>query len=905
MNGRGTVRAIGGQGLWIVVVALLSGGGCRQSEPPALTTLRAPILGAGSLNVPDCNDPNSHDRNCAEPTKAFIDHLHSIGDPYYIGHAEPATEFFSNSGTSGYNMQWKVQLPSNDPTPTQDGTKIGISELYGVFWLSLALCDPNSSPFGACTPLSDANNPSTAGAAFLELQFFPNCDSDTTWCALLHINTAENNGGCGEPTTAQFLTIDGTVGHTRFDMNNGDNILVTMRDTANGLETLIQDQTTATSGTMIASKGNGFVHNVTPTACDTEPFDFHALYKTASTAHIIPWLNLAPNVSVAFEIGHFELCSDATCSVLPPEAQTGTCSVTNTQTCNTNHGNADCPSGETCNPPCGFQRGVAGCFVQDLDHDGNSYLPEWPDGSPNHPSSLLIGSADGSGVGPMSTPTTNLTNFNEGYSTILFATTESTTGAFYPFYTQSGAGPTCQFNFGNDIPDFTMADFGKAAQYTRVDLPNPCFPGVRETSLTYNGDTQNDFDDQATLAATLVDSDVNPVVGATVTFTLGSQGCTGVTDGLGRATCTVVLNQTPAPETVTATFAGDPGHLGSTTTVPFTIVREETVVAYTGPTLSNFDNPVTVSGLLTEDGVTPISGRLLSFTLDSGGSCLGTTNAAGSASCALTPTEPAGTFPITVSFAGDAFFLPSSASASLTVCSVPVFTFVPPPVSITSCNAPNIGRATATGTCNVRVTNNAPAKFPLGDTVVTWTATNDAGGTATATQVVTASLANDPSCCPTGTHIIIGTSNNDTLNGTAGSDCILGLGGQDHINGNGGDDFISGGDGDDVIDGGSGNDRIYGGTGQDQITGGTGNDFIDGGPGDDTCHGGDGDDVIHGGDGQDHLFGDGGNNQLFGDGGDDTLTGGPGNDLLNGGGLHDICIGGGGTNTFVMCQTIR
>ena len=92
-------------------------------------------------------------------------------------------------------------MPSNDPTPTQDGTKVGIDELYGVFWLSLALCDPNSDPFGPCTPLSDANDPSTAGAAFLELQFFPNCDSDTTWCALLHINTAENHAGCGEPTT--------------------------------------------------------------------------------------------------------------------------------------------------------------------------------------------------------------------------------------------------------------------------------------------------------------------------------------------------------------------------------------------------------------------------------------------------------------------------------------------------------------------------------------------------------------------------------------------------------------------------------------------------------------------------------------------------------------------------------
>jgi hypothetical protein len=366
-----------------------------------------------------------------------------------------------------------------------------------------------------------------------------------------------------------------------------------------------------------------------------------------------------------------------------------------------------------------------------------------------------------------------------------------------------------------------------------------------------------------------------------------------------------VINQSPAPTSVTASFAGDAGHLPSTTTVPFTINREETTLTYTGALLSNFHNPFTAAGLLREDGVTPIAGRTVSFTLNGAEICTGATNASGTASCAITPAEAPGTYPLLASFAGDANFLPSSTTVSFTVCSVPQFTFVPPPITITSCNTPNIGQATATGNCNVVVTNNAPAKFPLGTTVVTWTARNDAGGIATATQTVTAELADDASCCPTGSHIVIGTSNNDVINGTAGSDCIIGLGGQDRINGNGGDDFISGGEGDDIIDGGSGNDRLYGGNGQDQLTGGIGNDFLSGGGGDDTCRGGDGDDTINGGQGQDHLFGENGNDQLFGQDGDDTLDGGPGNDALNGGGLHDTCIGGGGTNTFVMCQTIR
>jgi hypothetical protein len=52
-----------------------------------------------------------------------------------------------------------------------------------------------------------------------------------------------------------------------------------------------------------------------------------------------------------------------------------------------------------------------------------------------------------------------------------------------------------------------------------------------------------------------------------------------------------------------------------------------------------------------------------------------------------------------------------------------------------------IGQATATDICDadVEITNNAPAPavFPLGDTTVTWTATDDSGNATTATQTVT------------------------------------------------------------------------------------------------------------------------------------------------------------------------
>ena len=234
----------------------------------------------------------------------------------------------------------------------------------------------------------------------------------------------------------------------------------------------------------------------------------------------------------------------------------------------------------------------------------------------------------------------------------------------------------------------------------------------------------------------------------------------------------------------------------------------------------------------------------------------------------------------------------------------PQFTFVPPAVTISSCANAAIGLATAADQCGaVSVTNNAPAVFPLGTTIVTWTARDLSGNQVTATQTVTAVLGDDPSCCPAGTTIRLGTPNNDVITGTSGRDCILGRGGQDQLRGAGGSDLISGGEGDDVVEGGDGDDVLVGGGGQDRLVGGLGVNSLSGSGGDDTLLGGDGNDQLRGGDGQDRLFGEVGNDGLFGENGDDRLEGGPGNDAMDGGGLHDTCISGGGTDTFTSCET--
>jgi hypothetical protein len=176
------------------------------------------------------------------------------------------------------------------------------------------------------------------------------------------------------------------------------------------------------------------------------------MYATASPGQVVPWAGLKPNVAFDFEIGHWELCSDSSCSSPPDPTENGS--------------------------SCGTARGVGGCVAKDSDQDGQAYLADWADGTAGHPASIILGAADDSGVGPLSTSTTSLTTYDEGYPTLAFRTTESTSSTFYPFFSQAGTGAACRFNFGNDIPSVTTNDFSKAAQYGTT-ISNPCLPGSK------------------------------------------------------------------------------------------------------------------------------------------------------------------------------------------------------------------------------------------------------------------------------------------------------------------------------------------------------------------------------------------------------------------------------------------
>lgn len=188
------------------------------------------------------------------------------------------------------------------------------------------------------------------------------------------------------------------------------------------------------------------------------------------------------------------------------------------------------------------------------------------------------------------------------------------------------------------------------------------------TTLIYNGATTGDFHDPVTLSGVLTLSGTSaPVSGQTITFTIGTQSCPGVTNAAGFASCPLTLNQIPGAYTVTASFAASGNFQASSASTGFTITKEETTLSYTGDTVIGNNTLAHMKGVLLEDGVVPIQGRQVVFTLGTGATaqtCPGMTDPTGTATCTILVNQPLGPGVVSDKFAGDDFYLPSSASAT-------------------------------------------------------------------------------------------------------------------------------------------------------------------------------------------------------------------------------------------------
>jgi hypothetical protein len=527
----------------------------RRRWVPAVSAL---IIGAGltvglssAANVPahaaaqgirpnatgelDCNGLSTSQKPvksavpCKDPKGSWNGRFYENG--HYIGHDEPSVRFISSQPGSGSTVTFAESLPVEPralPTVAKPGHDVTHTfELSPAPWFSIDVCDPNSTPMLPCTPGSDANAPSAnspgAGAAFVELQFYPpgaapfvdntSCDN-THWCSALNIDSLECGGSganpgpcnpnCTEPVNFAFVQTNGVPtgppspqlsdattftpnAHTLL-MNQGDKIVVQMFNAriagGHALEVRETDFTTGQSGYMIASAANGFM-NTDPATCNGTPFNYQPEYNTASAGNYLPWGFGPYMINDEWEIGHFEACTSLSGQ---QTTSSGDIYFTNCagpyETAADSSGSFE-PDDAPCYPAGDTHGGTAapnlvtGCDVffdaiGDLDYDGSPYWPDWP-------SSLR--------AGPFPTPFLQLQPVTVGghrYPQIQFETDASATelntacspvtgqncvlppqgpGNFYPYFTQARIGPFCVWEFGNMHNGNT---FGGDKQYGSV-----------------------------------------------------------------------------------------------------------------------------------------------------------------------------------------------------------------------------------------------------------------------------------------------------------------------------------------------------------------------------------------------------------------------------------------------------
>ena len=203
------------------------------------------------------------------------------------------------------------------------------------------------------------------------------------------------------------------------------------------------------------------------------------------------------------------------------------------------------------------------------------------------------------------------------------------------------------------------------------------------TTLTYAGTGTSDYHDAFVAFGQLVEDDGPGIAGRSVTFTLGSgDGCTATTGSGGVASCSITPSQPAASYTMSTSFSGDGFYLPSSDSDPFAITHEESTTTVGGPTvlLAGDGSTATLQARFVEDGpngdgtdrTAVPSGQTISFTLGSE-SCSDTTDSNGLAECSVDvpPSLALGPQPVTATFAGDAYYEPSSDSRDAIVFAFP------------------------------------------------------------------------------------------------------------------------------------------------------------------------------------------------------------------------------------------
>jgi len=535
------VIALGG--LLVLVLAMAPVAAAQPGVPP-------PPRGKANFGstLPVCVSAVSL---CADP--------YDSPDGTYVGHDEPSEEFKSAVPGTGNDITYTMTLPTEPKKlPSNNGPQ-GATwnfQLRPTFWFGLTLCDTESAPefTKVCQPDSDANDLVGAvpaapdyigkhpGNAFMELQFYgpgyvPQFEgfgcTATQYCAAMTIDSrtvdqntgVENTADCNryilggpEPINWAYVTTSGVSqapANPLFTgtgaapnltavspdpgqdlmMNPGDRILIHMHDTPAGFRTDLTDLTTGRSGSMTASTDNGFGHILyTPGTgpCQMEPYAFHPEYSTANPRGNT-WSAHTYNVAMSDEIGHFENCRklDATNTncVKPGDQDKGALDEDD--------------DNDFCVPAADSTLvKINGCFSDDEDFDGQSYLPDWPGTLPDarkdaklHPSPVLFTSALANGTTPFETVAfeTDLPRIEAADAQDSPPFCDRITGAdcvnppsgaaFYPFFTTGVHDGGCVFQQGGNFIPGTVNHFGGSSTTAFGPLLRTLYPGTGNTPI--------------------------------------------------------------------------------------------------------------------------------------------------------------------------------------------------------------------------------------------------------------------------------------------------------------------------------------------------------------------------------------------------------------------------------------
>ena len=265
------------------------------------------------------------------------------------------------------------------------------------------------------------------------------------------------------------------------------------------------------------------------------------------------------------------------------------------------------------------------------------------------------------------------------------------------------------------------------------------------TVLTVNTAT-SDYSDTTMVSGVLTDGNTNaPIQGQPVTFTLdGNETCTGTTDATGTASCPITPGEPAATYTLKGSFGGAALPLqltASSGSANFVVTLEETALTYTGGTVAQNGQPLTLSGVLTTDGGgVGVAGRTVTFTLGSGSAaqtCSGVTGPSGAASCVVTVTnQPQGPIPVADAFTSDGYYESASAASTVNL-----------PEGTTLTVTPGTGTYNGSTTVSATLVNSYTNQPVSGQTVtLTVNGTQTCTGTTNASGVATCPITpNEPS----------------------------------------------------------------------------------------------------------------------------------------------------------------